>query len=72
MASMAHSPVIIIGAGISGLGTAIQLLRLQSFSSFEIYEKADSVGGTWFPHNPQQLTLGGTILIVPSPFELKS
>jgi len=45
--SSAHCPVIIIGAGFSGLGMAIQLMRFQAFSAFEIYDKADSVGGTW-------------------------
>lgn len=65
MTNMAHCPVIIIGAGISGLGIAIQLLRLQSFSAFEIYEKADSVGGTWFPFPAiHRLRIGGIILIV--------
>jgi cation diffusion facilitator CzcD-associated flavoprotein CzcO len=49
MTDIPHCPLIIIGAGLSGIGTAIQLKRLQSFTSYEIYEKADSLGGTWYP-----------------------
>jgi len=55
MTDIPHCPLIIIGAGLSGLGTAIQLKRLQSFTSYEIYEKADSLGGTWYP--PSSLNL---------------
>lgn len=47
MTDIPHVPVIIIGAGFSGLGTAIQLSRLQSFTAYELYEKADFLGGTW-------------------------
>ena len=50
MTDFPDTPLIIIGAGLSGLGTAIQLHRLQSFSTYEIYEKAASLGGTWW-HN---------------------
>ncbi|EIT83528.1 putative flavoprotein [Aspergillus oryzae 100-8] len=42
--------VIIIGAGISGLGMAIQLKRLLGHDNFTIYEKSDNIGGTWW-HN---------------------
>lgn len=38
--------VAIIGAGISGLCTAIKL-REAGIESFTIYEKSDRVGGTW-------------------------
>ncbi|KAK5126770.1 hypothetical protein LTR85_009704 [Meristemomyces frigidus] len=39
--------VLIIGAGPSGLGTAIQLKRNNLTSSIEIIEKCGDVGGTW-------------------------
>ena len=66
MTNIPHTPVIIIGAGLSGLATAIQLTRLQSFTSLEIYEKADSLGGTWFipTLSSKCLHVGGTILTV--------
>lgn len=42
--------VIIIGAGVSGLGMAIQLKRLLGHNNFTIYEQSEDVGGTWW-HN---------------------
>mgnify|MGYP000660259756 CR=1 FL=1 len=38
--------VVIVGAGISGLGIAIRL-KEQGIESFIILERADQVGGTW-------------------------
>ncbi|HWE89554.1 MAG TPA: NAD(P)/FAD-dependent oxidoreductase [Pseudonocardiaceae bacterium] len=38
--------VVIVGAGFSGLGTAIQLKKA-GIHDFVILEKADDVGGTW-------------------------
>jgi cation diffusion facilitator CzcD-associated flavoprotein CzcO len=38
--------VLIVGAGISGIGTAIELLR-RGNSSFTLIEAADELGGTW-------------------------
>ncbi|KAF2771169.1 cyclohexanone 1,2-monooxygenase [Teratosphaeria nubilosa] len=39
--------VLIIGAGMSGLGTAVQLRRHRLTSRIEIIEKCHDVGGTW-------------------------
>ncbi|KAF7564033.1 hypothetical protein G7046_g114 [Stylonectria norvegica] len=39
--------VIIIGAGMSGIGFAIQLQRKYKNVSFEMYEKTNDLGGTW-------------------------
>lgn len=39
--------VLIIGAGMSGLGLAVQLIRMYNLRSFEIVEKSGDVGGTW-------------------------
>lgn len=41
-----HSAVLIIGAGLSGLGTAIRLLQ-KGIDDFIILERAEDVGGTW-------------------------
>ena len=38
--------VVIVGAGISGIGAAIRLLK-DGFENFVILEKADDLGGTW-------------------------
>lgn len=40
--------VLIIGAGMSGIGMAIQLIRNFDTRNFEIIEKTSDVGGTWF------------------------
>ncbi|KAI5465265.1 hypothetical protein BGZ63DRAFT_410936 [Mariannaea sp. PMI_226] len=40
--------VLIIGAGMSGLNTAIQLIRWYGTRNFEIIEKSDHIGGTWW------------------------
>jgi len=47
MTTLPHTPLIILGAGFSGIGTAIQAERLVSVSSYEIYEKSSSLGATW-------------------------
>jgi cation diffusion facilitator CzcD-associated flavoprotein CzcO len=39
-------PIAIIGAGFSGIGTAIQLLRAGN-ADFTIFERAAEIGGTW-------------------------
>ena len=38
--------IAIIGAGISGIGAVIAL-RKAGYTDLTVYEKADSVGGTW-------------------------
>ncbi|KAF1841845.1 cyclohexanone 1,2-monooxygenase [Cucurbitaria berberidis CBS 394.84] len=39
--------VLIIGAGMSGLGLAVQIIRRFGVSNFELIEKSEDVGGTW-------------------------
>ena len=39
--------VLIIGAGMSGLGLAVQLIRQYGHRDFQIIEKVEDVGGTW-------------------------
>ena len=39
--------VVIIGAGISGICTAIDLIQRNRCRNFVILEKSSSVGGTW-------------------------
>ncbi|EED13641.1 monooxygenase, putative [Talaromyces stipitatus ATCC 10500] len=40
--------VLIIGAGMSGLAFAVQLIHQYGYRNFEIVEKAEHIGGTWF------------------------
>ena len=43
--------VLIIGAGMSGVGLAVQLRRKFGVDSFELVEKAADVGGTWLANS---------------------
>ncbi|KAL7943605.1 hypothetical protein V8C42DRAFT_346534 [Trichoderma barbatum] len=40
--------VLIIGAGISGVGFAVQLVRQFGTRNFKLIEKSDNIGGTWW------------------------
>lgn len=44
-----HHRVIVIGAGIAGVGLGVRLLD-SGIEDFVILERNDSVGGTWFEH----------------------
>src|SRR5689334_24969366 len=39
-------PIVIIGAGFAGIGTAIRL-KQAGIHSFRIFERAGEIGGTW-------------------------
>ncbi len=43
---MSELPILIIGAGFAGIGTAIRL-KQAGIDSFTILERADEIGGTW-------------------------
>lgn len=43
--------IIIIGAGMSGLGLAVQLVRQYGHRDFELIEKANHIGGTWWANS---------------------
>ena len=45
-----HFDILIVGAGISGIGSAYQLARQLPDRSFVILESQDSFGGTWLTH----------------------
>ena len=47
-ANHANTAVLIIGAGISGMCTAIDLIRQNNCRNFIIVEKSGGVGGTWY------------------------
>src|SRR5262245_66679213 len=44
-----HVDVVIVGAGISGIGAACHLRRESPSRSFLILEGRDDIGGTWDP-----------------------
>lgn len=48
MSPSLDTDVLIIGAGMSGIGFAIQLQKKYPLATFEIVEKADDLGGTWW------------------------
>ena len=39
--------VLIIGAGLSGIGAAVHLQKLSPGKTYRIYEARDAIGGTW-------------------------
>ena len=43
----AHFDVLIIGAGLSGIGAACHLIRKRPKTTFAILESRDAIGGTW-------------------------
>ncbi|KAI1423130.1 putative monooxygenase [Xylaria sp. FL1777] len=43
--------IIIVGAGMSGLGLAVELIRQYGHRNFEIIEKSDHIGGTWWANS---------------------
>ena len=45
--SIEHVDVLIIGAGISGIGAAYYLQTMQPGKTFAILEARDEIGGTW-------------------------
>ncbi|KAL3462337.1 hypothetical protein BJX64DRAFT_288460 [Aspergillus heterothallicus] len=45
---LVDTDVLIIGAGLSGVGFAIRLQQKYPMVTFEIYEKAEELGGTWW------------------------
>ncbi|GAA5837345.1 hypothetical protein JCM11251_004972 [Rhodosporidiobolus azoricus] len=42
-----HYTAIVLGAGLSGMATAIQLRRKLGLADVIVYEKSDDIGGTW-------------------------
>jgi cation diffusion facilitator CzcD-associated flavoprotein CzcO len=40
--------ILIVGAGSSGIAFAVQLKKQFPEASYEIFEKADNLGGTWW------------------------
>ncbi len=44
---MEHFDVLIVGAGLSGIGAAHHLQRAHPGSSFALFEARDAIGGTW-------------------------
>ncbi|MFA9431717.1 flavin-containing monooxygenase [Egicoccus sp. AB-alg2] len=46
MTTTHHHDVVVIGAGFSGLGAAVQLLR-NGFDDLVVLDRGDDVGGTW-------------------------
>ena len=50
MSSTDHVDVLIVGAGISGIGVAYHLMDQRPGTTFAILEAHPSYGGTWWTH----------------------
>jgi hypothetical protein len=44
---MNNTDVLIIGAGMSGIGLGVHLIRKFGTRNFEIFEKDSAIAGTW-------------------------
>ncbi|HPB46652.1 MAG TPA: NAD(P)/FAD-dependent oxidoreductase, partial [Microthrixaceae bacterium] len=42
-----HLDVLVVGAGLSGIGMACHLVREAPWASFAVFEARDDLGGTW-------------------------
>ncbi|KAJ6085749.1 hypothetical protein N7499_005378 [Penicillium canescens] len=47
---IASYPILIIGAGISGIAAGCQVKRTLGVKDFVIFDKNNDIGGTWFTH----------------------
>jgi monooxygenase len=47
MASDEHFDVLVVGAGLSGIGAGCYLQRDTPWASYSIFEARDAIGGTW-------------------------
>lgn len=62
--------VLVVGAGVSGIGAGIALAK-HGLPDFLILEKADEVGGTWRDHIYPGLTVDVPALVYSFSFEQK-
>src|SRR3954454_8941144 len=49
-ASVEHFDVLIVGAGISGVGSAYHLTKQLPGKTFVVLEEQETFGGTWWTH----------------------
>ncbi|MBK5222887.1 MAG: NAD(P)/FAD-dependent oxidoreductase [Acidimicrobiia bacterium] len=49
-ADIGHVDVLVVGAGISGIGAAYHLLEQQPDKSFVVLDALETFGGTWWTH----------------------
>lgn len=43
-----YYPVLIVGAGVSGIAMGVQLKRKLGFDQFRIFDRQSGLGGTWW------------------------
>ena len=55
---MSHHDVVIVGAGLSGIGAAVHLQRACPGKSFALIESRDALGGTWDLYRYPGIPLG--------------
>ncbi len=58
-------PVVIIGAGESGVALACQLKEKLGFDQFRIFEKQAGIGGTWWINRYPGIACDVYAIIVP-------
>jgi len=46
--SYTYFPVVVIGAGVSGIAMGCRLKQVLGFDQFRIFERQSGIGGTWW------------------------
>lgn len=46
--SYTYYPIVVIGAGISGIAMGCRLKQVLGFDQFRIFERQSGIGGTWW------------------------
>ena len=45
---LTYYPILVVGAGASGLATGARLKEKLGFDQFRIFERQSNIGGTWW------------------------
>ncbi len=65
---LVDTDVLVMGAGLSGVGFAIRLKQKYPRVTFEIYEKAEALGGTWWANTYPGCACDVRTLFLHSPY----
>ena len=61
-----HFDVLVVGAGISGVGAAYHLTHQRPDTSFVVLENQETFGGTWITHKYPGIRSGAPQVVPPA------